>query len=231
MVACGDGSSCFGTCSIGYCTVVSDYSEDPDPCGCVECLVDAHCPPERPFCEVDPPGFGIPSCHEFSQHCRDHADCYASDRICDRDEGTCLDLPEAWTRCDAASGAVPKDRHGPLLSGAVQTNLGSPAVPGPACAKAPETCVNNGNVCGFAVTYHDPEGDLPAATEDFYGLVLAFGPSGEASRPYEVRQVAGSSFSFSLCLDEAVSSIAAAVQLRDLEGNHSNPLCLEGVAP
>jgi hypothetical protein len=43
--------------------------------------------------------------------------------------------------------------------------------------------------------------------------------------------VSGSQVHFTVCLDESLRDPAFAIQLLDLEGHRSNPLCFEGSTP
>jgi len=100
------------------------------------------------------------------------------------------------------------------------------------CAKS-RACANNGNVCGWMLRFHDPDGDFPTTRDALYARTRAAVEGGEAASAFDVdaSQLAAGRVGLFGCFDEADFEPTAAFRIEDEAGRVSNVLCVSGSGP
>ncbi len=169
----------------------------------------------------------------------DPAACLASGGSCEG--GACVSrLPGGpGNDCDRAAIAPPRLAGGPVIWGAMQTDMHPSMMdvgtvrhdPSDPCYKDPANCTNNGNVCAWEFSYFDVEGDV--STDDTAGTyrhTFWIDQEGGQHPTFSLIHSTASTYRFSLCFDEVFQDVSGAVQIEDEAGNDSNALCFEGVA-
>ena len=175
-----------------------------------------------------PPAEDCDAAGECRPECTGHGDCYSLTAYCAAD-GLCYGVAPGteFNDCARASQAPAMGANGPVLFDAGQDAIGD----GSNCTKDPANCTNNGNVCGFSFQYFDPEGDVPTGASALYSKLFWIDGSGDQQPTFGVPDVSGTTIGFTLCFDEALSTVGGAVQIQDNAGNNSQALCFEGSAP
>lgn len=157
--------------------------------------------------------------------CTSVADCYAQSAFCATDN-LCYGV-ETCARGDAAPAM---EASGPLLFGAVQTDLDAGTA---SCTKDAAACTNNGNVCGWDVFFFDPDGDFPGTKGALYGKTKFIEADGNPIAAFNVDapDMANSTATLYGCYDEANASPDGGFQIEDAAGHNSNAICVSGSAP
>jgi hypothetical protein len=236
---CDPGETCLaGGGTVGVCVCACDATWTCDsPCACdpectspePECRADAEC--DGDACGVCDGGRCVSGCGAgrvcagaatcLPAPCAGPSDCYPRG-FCDA-AGTCEDL-STLAGCAGASAHAPgPDPDGPLLFGAEQVDL-SPD--GPAwCARDPDHCPG-GNVCGWRISWFDPQDDVGVT---FAAIRLLF--DGRETWAFAVTDVRPDSFVIEGCFEAGLEGVGGGALLFDAEHHRSNAICFAGQAP
>lgn len=226
--ACPDDAQCLeasdtcpARCDLGTPTACTDDEDCADDetcspgCGCI-----VACTPDDGTGGTGP------------QACDGQAECYP-DSYCG-DTSECVSLATTISECNVGPDAPAA--NGPMLLTIVQLAEGGATN----CVKDPATCTNNGNICWFAVSAYDPDGDFPA-TGLYDNTKFVRSDTGAEIATYNARNGVIDStnnkfFDFEVagCFPEDVTDLGGAFLLLDNANNKSNAACLSfanGTAP